>query len=130
MADPRTNGFPKMVAVIGGISFLIFGIWALAAPASFFDSLATFKPYNQHFIQDLGAFQLGLGAVLVLAASGRTDALATALLGVGVGSSAHVLTHVIGRDLGGQPARDISLFIVLSAVLLVAGLKQAQRTDR
>jgi hypothetical protein len=36
-------------------------------PRSFFTALAAFEPYNQHFIQDIGAFQIGLGAVLLLA---------------------------------------------------------------
>jgi hypothetical protein len=48
--------------------FLVFGAWAFADPESFFDEVATFEPYNQHLIQDVGAFQIGLGAVLLIAA--------------------------------------------------------------
>ena len=44
-------------------------VWALAAPKLFFESVATFEPYNQHFVEDLGAFQIGLGAVLAAAIS-------------------------------------------------------------
>lgn len=121
MADTRTRGFPKMVAAIGSVSFLALGLWAMAAPRAFFDSLARFEPYNQHFVQDIGAFQIGLGAVLLLATMGRADPLATGLLGVGAGSTAHVVSHVIGRDLGGKPARDLALFAIFSAVLLLAG---------
>jgi hypothetical protein len=36
-------------------------------PRSFFDTLTAFQPYNQHLLQDLGAFQVGLGVVLLLA---------------------------------------------------------------
>lgn len=37
-------------------------------PNPFFEQLAWFEPYNQHFIQDIGAFQIGLGVVLLIAA--------------------------------------------------------------
>jgi multicomponent Na+:H+ antiporter subunit D len=52
----------------------------MIAPTSFFEQAATFEPYNAHFIRDLGAFQIGLGAVLLLAAFSR-DALLVALAG-------------------------------------------------
>ncbi|MEX1271449.1 MAG: hypothetical protein WEB55_03255 [Acidimicrobiia bacterium] len=68
-AQQRVKGhwFPRAVAAFGGLVFLIFGLWAMIAPQSFFDSVAVFEPYNQHFVQDIGAFQIGLGAVLALA---------------------------------------------------------------
>jgi len=65
--------------------FVVFGVWAMADPRSFFEVLARFEPYNQHFLQDIGAFQVGLGAVLLLAvAMTAADALAAALLGTGL----------------------------------------------
>jgi hypothetical protein len=79
--------------------------------------------YNQHFVQDVGAFQIGLGAVLLIAAfAPRADSLAAALLGVGIGSVAHVVSHVLGIDLGGRPALDIPALTALAVVLLVAGV--------
>jgi hypothetical protein len=95
----------------------------MIAPRSFFDAAAPFEPYNQHFVQDIGAFQIGLGAVLLLATiSAGADALAVGLLGVGAGSAAHTLSHLVGLDLGGTPARDIPLFTVLTLLLVGAGL--------
>jgi hypothetical protein len=114
--------FPRAVAVLGGLSFLASGLWAMAAPESFFDAVATFEPYNQHFVQDIGAFQIGLGAVLLLAATVRGDALAVGLVGVGIGSAAHTVSHLIGRDLGGRPELDIPLTASMSLLLLAAGL--------
>ena len=74
-------------------------------PRSFFAALATFEPYNQHFLQDVGAFQMGLGVVLLLAGvPGRADGLTVALVGVGVGAAFHTVSHVVGRDLGGTPS--------------------------
>ena len=119
----RPHWFPRTIGVLGGLSFLASGLWAIIAPESFFDAVATFEPYNQHFVQDIGAFQIGLGAVLLLAAiPARTDALAVGLIGVGIGSAAHTVSHVVGRDLGGKPEVDIPLFAVLTVLLLVAGL--------
>ena len=124
---PRPSGrrqwFPRAVAVVGGVSFLVSGVWAMAGPQSFFETVATFEPYNQHFIQDVGAFQIGLGAVLLLAATWtRADALAVGLVGVGIGSTAHTVSHVIGRDLGGRPELDIPLTALMSVLLLAGGL--------
>lgn len=92
-------------------------------PQSFFEALAKFDPYNQHLIQDIGAFQIGLGAVLLLAVFYRPpDVLVVALVGSGVGSVAHVVSHFIGRDLGGNPSVDIPAFTVIAGLLLGAGL--------
>jgi len=113
----------RAIAIVVGLGFVAVGVWALVDPPSFFDVLATFEPYNQHFIQDIGAFQIGLGAVLLLAGlASRPDALIVALVGVGVGAACHALSHVIGIELGGSPLRDIPLFAGLAALLLGAGL--------
>jgi hypothetical protein len=114
---------PGIVAVAAGVFLLAFGIWAMAAPRSFFDAVALFEPYNQHFLQDIGAFQIGLGAVLLLPEwRPASDGLAVALLGVGIGGAAHTVSHVIGIELGGRPGSDIPLFTVLTVALLWAGI--------
>ena len=78
--DARLARFPRWIGLVGGVSLVAFGVWAMVGPRSFFDTLATFDPYNQHLIQDIGAFQIGLGAVLLLAAvPRRPDALGIAL---------------------------------------------------
>lgn len=113
---------PRVVALVAGIFLLAFGVWAMLAPRSFFEAVAVFEPYNQHFLQDIGAFQIGLGAVLVLAVRRRvTDGLAVALVGVGIGNAAHTVSHALGIELGGRPSTDIPLFAVLTVVLLWAG---------
>jgi hypothetical protein len=125
----RERGWPWWVGGVGAVSFLGLGLWAMVDPESFFDQIATFEPYNKHFVQDVGAFQLGLGAVLALALlSPRPDALAAGLLGVGIGSGAHVVSHVVGHDLGGRPESDIPLFTVATLLLLAAGVAQWRRS--
>ena len=122
--DSSTLGtrMPRAVAIVGGVGFIALGVWAMVDPRSFFEALATFEPYNQHFVQDIGAFQVGLGMVLLLAGvSVRADGLTVALVGVGVGAALHTVSHIVGRDLGGTPERDIPLFAGMAVLLLAAG---------
>lgn len=111
-----------VLAVSVGAGLVALGSWAMVDPPSFFERVALFEPYNQHFLQDLGAFQIGLGAILLLAGLiPRLDALTVALLGVGIGGALHAVSHVMGIDLGGRPGIDIPVFSVLALLLLLAG---------
>ncbi len=115
--------FPRAVAAGAGVLFLFFGFWAMVAPHSFFDAVARFEPYNQHFVQDVGAFQIGLGAVLILSVIDATGgALPVALVGAGIGSGAHLVSHLVGFDLGGTPETDIPFFAAVTLLLLVGGV--------
>jgi hypothetical protein len=49
------NAFPRVVTIVGGAGFVALGVWAMISPQSFFEAVATFEPYNQHFLQDIGA---------------------------------------------------------------------------
>jgi hypothetical protein len=114
---------PRIVAVLAGGFLLGSGLWAMVAPEAFFAAAATFEPYNAHLIRDVGAFMVGLGAVLLLAAAKpAVEALAVALCGAGVGTVAHTLSHVIDRDHGGNPVVDIPLWTIWSVLLLLAGV--------
>ena len=121
----RSEQFSRMVAILVGLVFAAAGLWALLAPRSFFEGAAHFEPYNAHFIRDIGAFQLGLGAVLLLAAWLR-DALLAALAGVAVGAVAHLVAHVADRHLGGEPAVDIPAFAVIAVLLIAAAVARAR----
>jgi len=117
-----SDRIPRAVAIVGGVTFMAVGVWAMVDPPSFFEAIAAFEPFNQHFVQDLGAFQIGLGAVLLLAGiPGRADGLTVALVGVGVGAALHAVSHIVGRDLGGTPQTDIPLFGAMAVLLLAAG---------
>ena len=122
---------PRLIAIAAGVGFVGFGVWAMLDPRSFFANAALFEPYNQHFLQDIGAFQIGLGAVLLLAAwRSIGDALGVSLLGVGVGAALHGLSHVVGRELGGSPGTDIPLFTTVAVVLLAAGVLRWRQVRR
>jgi hypothetical protein len=55
---------------------LVVGVWALLVPRSFYDDfplpgrnwVSTLGPYNEHLVRDVGALNLALGVLLVLAA--------------------------------------------------------------
>lgn len=117
--------FARLVAGAGGIVFLAVGVWAFVSPRSFFEAVAVFEPYNAHFLRDIGAFQVGLGAVLLASLVWR-DALLVALTGVGIGAVAHLTAHVLDRDLGGEPGIDLPFFTVIAVVLVVAAVARAR----
>ncbi len=95
------------------------GLWAFFAPQSFFDQLATFPPYNEHLLHDIGAFSIGLGAVIVFALT-RMSAMRSALLGVGVGSVFHVVSHIVDYDQKPDPTDIVGLSVVALLTLAAA----------
>jgi len=97
------------------------GLWAIVDPESFYAIIAPYPPYSQHLIHDIGAFVLGLGCCLVLGLFVR-DALLVVLAGNAIGGTAHFISHVIDRSLGGH-ANDpgaIGLVALLLTLLSVA----------
>jgi uncharacterized protein YjeT (DUF2065 family) len=117
--------FVRLVAVGVGLVFVGAGVWAFVAPRSFFENAAAFEPYNAHFVRDIGAFQLGLGAVLLLGVWVR-DALFAALAGVAVGAVAHLVAHIVDRHAGGQPVVDIPAFGLVAGLLVAAAIVRAR----
>ena len=53
------------VTALVGVATLGIGIWCLIDPTSFADVVQFHA--HQHFLHDVGAFQLGLGVMLLLA---------------------------------------------------------------
>jgi hypothetical protein len=118
VASRSTDGMiSRSLIGLAGLLLLGAGLWAMLAAESFFAVIATYPPYNAHFIHDIGAFQLGLGACLVLALV-VADAPLLALIGNAIGAAAHFVSHLVDRNLGGQPSDPVT--IGLFALLLVA----------
>jgi hypothetical protein len=107
------------VTALGAGVFLVFGLWPFFDAESFFDDAAEFNPYNEHFLHDIGAFQIGIGATLAIALWKRTDAIFAALAGAGIGSAFHTVAHLRDQDLGGRDG-DIVFFLLLTVLLLGA----------
>lgn len=112
--------FVRGVLVLGAAFFGVFGAWAFADPASFYDEVALFPPYNEHFLHDAGAFQLGLAAALALGLTGW-DGRRMALWAVAAAAVLHAASHVIDSELGGSDGDTIFLW-VLAAALVAAAL--------
>jgi hypothetical protein len=112
------HGYLLIVTAASGLFMVAAGVWALTAPQSF-AGLAGFPPFNEHFVHDLGAFQLGIGVTLLLALFWR-DALALALAGFLVGNSAHAVNHFVDLHLGGHGKRDWISLTVLSLAVAAA----------
>ncbi len=118
--------FVRTVTLAGAGLLLGAGAWAFADPPSFYAQVATFEPYNRHLLHDVGAFQLGLGAGLVvgmLSLGGRS----AVLWGAAVAAVVHTLSHVLDWNLGGRAADPIGLSII--AALLVAAAALSTRAD-
>jgi MYXO-CTERM domain-containing protein len=98
-------------------SMLGLGLWAFLDPPSF-AGFVDFPPYNEHLIHDAGAFQIGIGAAL-LVALWLSDGLVVALTGFAVAGGLHTIAHAIDRHLGGHDS-DVPSLAVLTLVALAA----------
>jgi uncharacterized membrane protein len=116
--------FVTIMLWLAGLFFLLPGIYAFVAPHAFYDQFATFPPYNRHLIHDIGAFQIGIGAALLLALR-WSDALFVALTGAGAAAWVHVVSHIIDHDLGGETSQTV-VFGVLAVLLLLAAVGRWQ----
>lgn len=114
----RTTG-TRIVAGVGIVFWVVSGAWAFAAPAAFYDSVATYPPFNAHFLRDAGSFMLGLGGGLALGLWWR-DALAAVLGGSAVGAVFHVAAHVIDRHQGGSLGETLALGVLAVAFVIAA----------
>ena len=108
------------IAILVGAFYVVVGLWAFLAPAGFSETVAPFPPFNQHLFHDAGAFQVGLGLALLLAATARA-ALQPALLAVLAASILHVVSHVEDRTLGGH-VTDVPALSLLCALLALAAV--------
>jgi PPOX class probable F420-dependent enzyme len=123
MQGDRRSPFVTAVLLAAGAFMLAAGVWCLVAPHSF-ARFAAF-PDSRHFIHDAGAFQVGIGATLVLAAA-WADAAVVALAGFLVANTVHAATHAVDRGVGGHrlDAWGLGLVSLLTLAALVVRLRQ------
>jgi hypothetical protein len=117
-ARTRADLVSTIVVAAFGLFTFLFGFWALVDTSSFYDEIASFEPYNRHFLHDVGAFQMGLGACLLFALVWRGDAVLAVLGGAVVGAVAHEIAHVADDGLGGRSSDLWTLGII--AIVLTA----------
>lgn len=118
---------------------LVMGLWAVAAPRSFFDDFpgygpgwtAAHPPFNEHLTVDLGATFLAFGVLLGLAAV-LADRRVTAvvLVGLAVFGAVHLAFHAFEPgELTGRPLLASTISLVLG-VLVPLGLLWLNRRTR
>jgi PPOX class probable F420-dependent enzyme len=119
----RGRRFVLAVTLLAGLFMTAAGMAALLAPGWFADAAGF--PRHTHFVHDAGAFELGIGVTLLLAAAWR-DALALALAGFLVANTTHAVNHAVDLDLGGHRSDPWGLAVLslLAAAALVVRLGQ------
>ena len=117
----------RTVALVAGLILVAVGLWATFGARSFFDAVATFPPFNAHFLRDIGAFNLGLGTTL-LAALRWNDAILVVLAGNAVGAAFHAGSHVVDADVSG-PGTPI-LTVVFAVALIAAAMARGKEVAR
>lgn len=122
-----TTTWGRVSGSIGAVFFLVFGLWAFFAPDSFFDRVATWPPYNEHLLHDIGAFQLGLGAALLAAVRGLRVGL-VALGGSAVAAVMHVVSHAMDQGSGGR-STDLITLGLFAALLIAGSIAEARRSS-
>jgi uncharacterized membrane protein len=60
-----------LLAILGGYHLLL-GIAIAVAPRDFYDKVAGYPPYNDHFLRDVATFYVALGAVTLIASGRRS----------------------------------------------------------
>lgn len=134
-----------LVVIAGGSA--VVGLWALGFPRSFYDDfpgmgrvwVAVDGPYNEHLVRDVGALNLALAFVALLALVTRSTLVARAAGGAAlVYGVPHLAYHLANLDpLEGADAAGVvvSLSIAALAGLLAllpdasAGEANRTRTD-
>ncbi len=117
-----------VVLVVVGLAQLLPGLLAFFAPGAFYDALAGYPPRNDHFLRDLGSWQIALGAIALYGA--RRQAWRAPLLGL----LAFLAPGVFYDVLAGFPPqndhflRDVGSWqIALGAIALFGARRHAWR---
>ena len=84
----------RILLIVVGVTQLATGITALVAPDTFYDVLAGYPPQNDHFLMDLGSWQITLGAI-ALYGSTRPDWHVPLLGLLALQYALHLIPHII-----------------------------------
>jgi hypothetical protein len=116
-----------MVLLAVGAATLLTGAWLFLAPGSFYDVIATYPPRNDHFLRDLGSFNVALGAAAIYGA--RRSTWRTPMLGVlTLQNGLHTISHLINIDDTDPQALGVVNFVLLAALTaLLAALFVRER---
>jgi hypothetical protein len=120
----------RVALVIIAATGVVVGLWALAAPQSFYDDfpgagrvwVAVDGPFNEHLVRDVGALNLALAFVAVSALVTGSVAVARAAGGAaliyGVPHLAYHATHLDPFDTADAVALVVSLSLSVAAAVV------------
>ena len=119
-----------VVLVVVGLAQLLPGLLAFFAPGAFYDALAGYPPRNDHFLRDLGSWQIALGAIALYGA--RRQAWRAPLLGLlALQYLLHAISHLINvNDTDPAWQGPFALALQVLGFLALAGLFLRERTAR
>lgn len=130
--DGRAESWVRLgVAVTLAAPQLVIGLWAVTAPANWFNNFPGFdprlvaaeRPYNQHLAADAGAGFLATGAVLLIAAIwGSRAAILTAVLAYAFFTVPHVLYHATNPADVLTGFENVTNVLALGSGLVLAGV--------
>jgi hypothetical protein len=83
----------RTLLVVLGLYHLTLGGVMAVAPETFFEEIAAYGPYNDHYVRDVATFYVALGGVLLVAVvreSWRVPGLAFATVQYGL----HLVNHL------------------------------------
>jgi hypothetical protein len=104
----------------------------LVVPEWFYTTVAEFPPFNRHYAGDAGAFLLGIGLALVLAARDPRRYVALLLIGVTV-SWLHAINHLYDAvehpGTGRAGVSDAAVIVAVAFVLTVASVPFVSRSS-
>jgi hypothetical protein len=120
-----------VIAVVGLLD-VAAGLALLVAPAWFYTTVAEFPPFNRHYAGDAGAFLLGIGLALVLAARDPRRYVALLLIGVAV-SWLHAINHLydafVHPGTGRAGVSDAAVIVAIAFALTVASVPFVSRSS-
>ena len=122
-AGPRARtDLVGVVLLVVAAAQLLPGILAAVAPGAFYDALAGYPPENDHFIRDLGSWQIALGLVALLA--WRRPAIRPPVLAIlAIQYAVHAISHVIDvNDTDPAWQGPFALVLQLVGVVVLTGL--------
>lgn len=139
-AGGRVTRLPieRLLLLLLAVSAAQPGLWALAAPRSFYDDfpglglhwVADLGPYNEHLVRDIGGFYLALAVLSMLAARSQQRPLlqATAITWL-VFQVPHLLLHLhLAPDYRAGTVLQIGVLAAqLAAAIVLLVLTRATR---
>ena len=120
----------RPVLVLLGVSQLLVGAVMVLAPNDFFEQIAHYGPYNDHYIRDVATFYLALGGCLLVAVarpSWQVPLLTFAL----VQYALHLLNHLWdvadGEPAWIGPVNAIGIALIADVIAWLLRAERAQQ---